>query len=351
MPRLDGLDGTQRALLEAALRRSHIDRLAEVCEVHPRSVRDWRREQHRIPLDSLKRIYQEAGLLLPTSLRLLPDFWHIREAARLGGQRRAQLYGPPPATLEGRRKGGRTSCERFRTNPGLAKARGFILRKPIKRPRKSVKLAEFVGIMLGDGCLSSRFQVGIAFNAETDRAYGAYLQQLFRTLFGLSATIQQRADSNGWTVVASSRALVEYLQTLGLVAGNKVTHQVDVPEWVLAKPSYQRACLRGLIDTDGSIYRYAHRVNGGTYEHSALCFTNHSQPLLRSVQQLLINYGFRPQVGRYHVFLNRQTEICRYFQIVGTRNLKHLTRFQQYFKGHSVRRGARVVESAVLEKR
>lgn len=329
MLRLDGLDGTQRALLEAALRCSHIDRLAEVCEVHPRSVRDWRREKHRMPLDSLKRIYEETGLSLPTPLRLLPDFWHLREAARLGGQRRAQLHGSP-GTLEGRRKGGRISCERFQTNPELAKARGFMLRKPIKRPRKSVKLAEFIGIMLGDGCLSSRFQVGIAFNAETDQAYGAYLQQLFQTLFGLSATIQPRTDSNGWTVVASSRTLVEHLQALGLVAGNKVTHQVDVPEWVLAKPSYQRACLRGLMDTDGSIYRYAHRVNGFTYEHVALCFTNRSQPLLHSVRRLLTEDGFRPRMRRYQVYLNRQAEIQRYFQIVGSHNSKHLTRFQKY---------------------
>ena len=350
MLRLDGLDGSQRYLIEAALCRSHVNRLAQTCGVHPRSVRDWRREKHRIPLDSLKRIYEETGLSLPTQLRLIPDFWHLREAARLGGQHHAKLYGPP-GTLESRRKGGHISCERFQANPELAKACGFIIRKAIKRPRKSDRLAEFIGIMLGDGSLSSRFQVGVSFNSKTDRAYGAYLQQLFRTLFGLSATIQRRADTYGWTVVASSRSLVEHLQRLGLVAGNKVAHQVDIPKWIWAKPSYQRACLRGLMDTDGSIYRYAHRVNGSTYEHVALCFTNHSQPLLRSVQQLFINCRFRSRVGRYHVFLNRQTEICQYFQIIGTRNLKHLTRFQQYFKSHSVRRGARVVESAVLEKR
>ena len=331
MLRLDGLDGTQRALMEVVLRRSHVQELANICGVHPRSVRDWRREKHRMPYDALKRIYGEAGISLPTSLRLIPDRWHLRDAARVGGQRRAQLYGPPPATLEGRRKGGRISCERFRANPELAAARGFILRKTIRRPKYSARLAEFIGIMLGDGCLSSRFQVGIAFNAKTDRAYGAYLQRLVRALFGISATIQPRSDSNGWTVVASSRALVEYLQTLGLVAGNKVAHQVDVPEWIWAQPPYQRACLRGLMDTDGSIYRYTHRVNGATYDHAALCFTNRSQPLLRSVQRVLTNHGFHPRMRRYGVYLNRQTEIQRYFQIVGSRNLKHLERFQAYF--------------------
>lgn len=331
MSRIDCLNGTQRSLLEKVLRRYSVNRLATICQVHPRTIRDWRREKHRMSYEALQRLYGQAGLRLPAQLPVLPEFWHIHRAARLGGQRRAELYGPPPATLEGRRKGGRISCERFRANPRLAKACGFVVRKSIKRPKKSARLAEFVGIMLGDGCLSGRFQVGIAFNAKTDRAYGTYLQRLFWALFGLSATIQRRVDSNGWTVVASSRALVEYLQTLGLVGGDKVAHQVDVPEWIWAKLPYQRACLKGLMDTDGSIYRYTHSVNGSVYDHVALCFTNRSQPLLSSVQRVLSNNGFRPRLRRYQVHLNRQIEIQRYFQIIGSRNSKHLERFQEYF--------------------
>ncbi len=294
-----------------------------------------------MPYDCLKRISKEAGLIPPGQLRLVPDFWHIPAAARLGGQRRAQLYGPP-GTLESRRKGGRISCERFRANPSLAKALGFKVRKAITYPRKSALLAEFIGIMLGDGCLSSQFQVGIAFNSETDRAYGGYLQRLFQKLFGISATIQQRCETHGWTVVASSRALVEHLQVLGLVQGNKVANQVDAPQWIWTRPIYQQACLRGLMDTDGSVYRYAHRVYGYRYHHVGLCFTNHSRPLLLSAERLLKNCGFRPRAGGYHVSLNRQEEIRRYFRLVGSRNPKHVERFQKYFEGTgNTGRGAR----------
>ncbi len=339
--RLDNLDGTQRFLMEAALCQSSINRLAEVCSVHPRTVRDWLREKHRMPYDCVTCISKEAGLILPRRLRLIPNFWHIPRAARLGGKRRAQLYGSL-GTLESRQKGGRVSCERFRANPQLAQALGFKVRKVIVQPMKSALLAEFVGIMLGDGCLSSQFQVGISYNAVTDRGYGAYLQDLFRKLFGLSATIQRRPKARGWTVVASSRALVEYLQTIGLVRGNKVANQVDVPEWVWNRQDYQQACLRGLMDTDGSVYRYSHRVNGRQYDHVGLCFTNHSKPLLLSVDRLLKNSGFHPRVGGYHVSLNRQDEIRRYFQLVESRNPKHVRRFRKYFEsaGNSGR-GAR----------
>ena len=295
-----------------------------------------------MPYESLKTICEKTGLPLPTGLRVVPEYWHIREAARLGGRRRAQLYGPP-GTLESRRKGGQVSGERFRANPQLAKALGFILRKRITRPRQSALLAEFVGIMLGDGCLSSQFQVGIAFNAETDGAYGRYLQRLFQDLFSLSATIQRRTDTYGWTVVASSRALIEYLQTIGLIRGRKVAHQVDVPSWIWNAYAYQRACLRGLMDTDGSLYQYTHVVYGHTYVNGALSFTNRSLPLLRSVEQLLHRCGFRPRARQYHVTLNRESEIRDYFRYVGSRNAKHLNRFREYARRReTIGRGARV---------
>ena len=351
MPRLDCLDGTQQFLIEAALSQSQVNRLAEVCGVHPRTMKDWWREKHRMPYDCLERISQATGLIPPRPLRLVSDFWHIPAAARLGGKRRAQLYGPP-GTLESRRKGGRISCERFQANPGLAQALGFQVRKLITRPKKSALLAEFIGIMLGDGCLSGPFQVGIAFNSETDRAYGEYLQRLFRRLFRISATIQQRSKTHGWTVVASSRALVEHLQVLGLVKGNKVANQVDVPDWIWTKRGYQRACLRGLIDTDGSVYRYAHRVYGHSYHHVGLCFTNHSRPLLLSVKRLLENCGFHPRAAGHHVYLNRQQEIRRYFLLIGSRNLKHEERFRKYFEcAENSRRGAGVVDPAGPENR
>ena len=332
MSRVDCLDGTQRELIEDALEHfPNLEVMADVCRVHPRTLRDWRREKHRMSYESLKRVYQHAAIPLPAALRLLPDFWHIQEATRLGGRRRAQRYGPP-GTLESRRKGGQVSIKRFQANPQRAKALGFVLRKRIKQPRKSALLAEFVGIMLGDGCLSGQFQVGISFNSKTDGAYGTYLQNLFRALFGVSATIQRRTDTNGWTVVASSRALVEYLQVLGLVCGDKVANQVDLPHWIWVRRNYQTACLRGLMDTDGSVYRYTHRVNDHTYNHVALCFTNHSMPLLRSVECVLRASGFSPRTHRYHVYLNRQQEIERYFRVVGTKNAKHLTRFQRYLR-------------------
>jgi hypothetical protein len=74
----------------------------------------------------------------------------LTERARLGGLRRCELYGNP-GTAEGRSKGGRRGCEFFRLHPEIARLRGFVTRKETKNPPRSGELANFIGIMLGDG--------------------------------------------------------------------------------------------------------------------------------------------------------------------------------------------------------
>lgn len=330
MSRLDCLNGTQRFLIEAALAQcSGVQQLARICQVHPRTVRDWRREKHRMSFEAFQRVAERTGMRCGMTFNVLPEFWHIGRAARLGGQRSYQLYGPPPASLESRRKGGLSTIEKFRRNPELARLVGFQLRKPIKKPRRSTLLAELIGIMLGDGCLAGRYQASVSFNSQTDREYSRYLEELLQRLFGVAATITYRPGTRGGSVTVSSRAVVEYLQVQGLRNGSKVFHQVDVPKWIWGKPGYRRACLRGLMDTDGSIYGYTHQVYGRMYRHAALCFANRSLPLLRSVERLLLEEDFRPRTKQYQVYLHRQKEIQRYFRRVGSSNPKHLTRYQR----------------------
>jgi intein/homing endonuclease len=51
-----------------------------------------------------------------------------------------------------------------------------------------------------------------------------------------------------------SKKLVYELISLGLIPGNKVENQIKVPKWIKECKSYMIACLKGLFDTDGSIF-------------------------------------------------------------------------------------------------
>ena len=76
--------------------------------------------------------------------------------SRLGGLRRVELYGNP-GTPEGRSTGGKRTIQLFRSNPELARSLGFAVRKEIRCPARSSELAEFVGILLGDGGVRNKY--------------------------------------------------------------------------------------------------------------------------------------------------------------------------------------------------
>lgn len=249
--------------------------------------------------------------------------------SRLGGLGCVQLHGNP-GTVEGRKKGGRKSIELFHQNPDFAKRVGFIVRKEIKHPARCAELAELIGIILGDGCLSGNHQLTISFNNETDQEYSHYLRRLLKKLFALDCHVHYRKNSNGADVVVSSSNLVDFLLKEGLSIGNKVKNQVGIPMWISGELKYGKACLRGLVDTDGSFYCHKYISGNKEYKYIKLCFTNCSRPILEFVFKILKRLGYKVYLKGNHVSVYSMSEIKRYFKEIGTHNQKYLSKFYKY---------------------
>jgi hypothetical protein len=81
------------------------------------------------------------------------EFWSGRINGRKAALERLRVYGPP-GTPEGRSKGGLVSWQRRRENPDVYRKQGCIVGNEFNKPKKSEDLAEFIGIVLGDGCLT-----------------------------------------------------------------------------------------------------------------------------------------------------------------------------------------------------
>ncbi|MBI4450306.1 hypothetical protein HY634_04555 [Candidatus Uhrbacteria bacterium] len=297
---------------------------ARRCRVHQRTFRDWARGIYRPPLRIVQRLSIAYRVRLPSNLVVIDDTDSKRAAARLGALARIARYGNP-GTPDGRRRGGMRAMMRMRASGNTR----FLQRKPIIRPRRAPALAEFIGVMLGDGG-TTRFQITIATNSVTDVAYAKYLSVQCERLFGIRATVKNH-EKHTTTITASSAALVEYLRSLGVPLGDKIRQRVDIPTWILRNPAYLRACIRGLMDTDGCTYLDTHRYRNRVYRHMCIGFTSASPPLLRSVLRAFRGWNLHPtQNSRKHMLLRREVEVVRYFAEIGTSNPKHRGRFERF---------------------
>jgi hypothetical protein len=70
--------------------------------------------------------------------------------------------------------------------------------------------------------------------------------------------------------------------------GSKLKQQAHVPDWILSNEDFSKACLRGLLQTDGSIY------TDRTY--LMVNFTNLVKPLVDDVYVMISKLGFIPHL-------------------------------------------------------
>ena len=189
--------------------------------------------------------------------------------------------------------------------------------------------------MLGDGGINSDTQAIITLHKKDAKDYIVFVCNLIKRLFSIKAAVyhpHSEKQKNVASITISSTSLVDFLISKGLKKGNKVTHQVGVPDWIISDKIFCRACLRGLIDTDGCVYSHKHKSHGINYFNLGLNFSNKSVPLLEFVFDTLINLNFHPKIFSKGVNLYREPEVLRYVKEVGFNNSYHKDRFKSFLK-------------------
>ncbi len=83
-------------------------------------------------------------------------------------------------------------------------------RRTLHPPTLSEELAEFFGIMIGDGSIT-RYQVVIALDSLTDIEFRTYITQLIMGLFSLPVALQFRKESRCAVITINSVELVGFL--------------------------------------------------------------------------------------------------------------------------------------------
>lgn len=195
--------------------------------------------------------------------------------------------------------------------------------KKINYPELNEELAEFIGAYLGDGTIT-RYFVRISGDYRYDLPYFNYLSNLVFKLFGVKSKIyKDKRLINTCYLLVSSKNLCSFLKdNYGIKYGDKIKNNTCVPKQILLNKKFSIACLRGLVDTDGSISRRGR--NGSQF---CVQFSSCIQELLHQVYNIGRELGIFTYFTGHETGTNNWSNILRYFKIVGSSNLKHIIRF------------------------
>src|SRR3989344_2136306 len=212
--------------------------------------------------------------------------------------------------------------------------------KKITIPQKDEKLAELVGIILGDGNIyvrkgknSNNYQFRIVGDSIKDKEYlVGYVKPLIEQLFSISPRVRKHKSFNALFVIVDYKKVVEFLLSIGMHAGNKIDNQATIPTWIFENDLFLKACIRGLVDTDGSIYELKPHWPGLWQ----ICFTNKNETLLHDFRKALLKLGigcsniFNYKEGKKasKVYITRKAELSKFYKEIGFSNTKHSKKLQ-----------------------
>lgn len=180
------------------------------------------------------------------------------------------------------------------------------------------ELAEMVGILLGDGNIS-KYQLKVTLNCIKDIDYVFYVINLITNLFqGVKVRTNFRNNQNCVDVVVNSVDVVKFFVQMGIKSGKPV-----VPSWIYEDKYFVIACIRGLVDTEGSISFKKYLSKKGLHLYPQLAFTSKNSVLLKFVEKGLTAIGLKcSKMYVKNIYLSTRMEITRYNTIVGFGNSK-----------------------------
>lgn len=189
-------------------------------------------------------------------------------------------------------------------------------------------LSECIGAWIGDGFTNrygATYYTEITGDARLDRAYHAHIISCLQKTY---PDIHPRLDAKDNTLrlrIASKAIHLLLTKRFGLPKGRK-GYFLKIPDEIINAPDKEirRACVRGIFDTDGSVY-LDKRFNP---PYIRIELHMRSPRVIESVSQILQEEGIPHQLNTGHERLQiNGRKNCRfYLDKIGFRNERHLNK-------------------------
>lgn len=207
---------------------------------------------------------------------------------------------------------------------------------------KSIQMAEFFGIMTGDGCLSNtgkgkgsgnKYWIYICGHKIDDRKHYGHIKNLLKDIFNKETKICERKKENAIFIRFSDKSIFQNLVRLGFPIGKKYD-KLNVPAWICNKKKNFIYFLRGLFDTDGSFVLSKQHREIPYYPRIEI--VTKSRYLAEKVKELINKLGIRCSLNRKKEYFRLEvagnTNCSNWMKIIGTKNKKHLTKYNTFLK-------------------
>jgi hypothetical protein len=207
------------------------------------------------------------------------------------------------------------------------------------------ELAEFIGILLGDGNIGiyrsrvkeksrTQYRIKITLNSEKDEDYVFYIVKLINSIFNRSPRIWKRPDSNAVDIFVFGKQSLLYLISLGMVLAPKWERAV-IPAFFMNHP-YDKLVLRGYMDTDGCICV----VNNNGIRYPRIEMKVSPAPMQNQLIQILLQNNFNPQIsklekGKIRITLAGYKNLNEWNQKIGFSNKRNRVVCKSFLRNSS----------------
>lgn len=213
---------------------------------------------------------------------------------------------------------------------------------------KNNKIAELVGLSFGDGSLTRRKDSGVLRfqlrgDVNEDREhYQTYIIPLFNTYISQPLlnknvpTIESKPPYASFGIAIQNNIVGEFLSQLGIPIGKK--EELRIPSWIKEDRNYLINFIRGVFDTDGSIFCKRNYSIKNNQKHTQiklkivtvskhLAFELKESLDLLSIKNYIKVQHKKTEKDAYHVEVSAGINVEKWFQIIGSNNPKHITKF------------------------
>ncbi len=321
-------EGKQKEFIKEAISLAGgTKQLLKLISTPKSTMNNWIHLGYLIPKNKFDKILYAYPILEEYKKHILetkPDFWGASKGGKKTYKTIIEKYGLEEIRKRQSNGGKKTALKKENNQPKL------------EIDYNSEDFLEFYGALLGDGWMSSftnkkynktYWQLGLSVHIKNDKDYLLRIREIVKKLFSRDGYLKYKPEHNVMELIFGHKTLIKKLnKELGFPIGLKIN--LSINERFLDNQYALRHIIRGLFDTDGSIFFDKDKRYKTPYPIIDICTA--SNPLIEQLSTILKKDNFNVIKYKKGVRIKGHFQVQKWFKEIKPQNKKHILKYQEY---------------------